>query len=366
MLNARVLSLDYRRAPEHPFPLPLHDSIAAYLYLIQVEKYDPSQIFIMGDSAGGGLASAIMTWLKNRPQFRYERIFSNFKSKLLIETHLFASMPAGLVLISPFLDLTLRQPSFILNRPFDFLTGLVGDEKTVRDPKWLHSSINNNNNNNTDTSRPNRTHYYCQDDTILMHPLVSPIYATNLSTPYIPDSANQQSSSTNQQKQQQLPSILIQAGHSELFRDECIHYFSKTLPASSDVRLELYDGMVHVFHIFTLFEPMAVLAFDRIIEFVLEKMRRRSELEAASTMQQQVQENVCLHIKKTSISANNFEINSISHPYAEFVEPGIKVLDKMKLEHGIGFEDLLPKVDDFKLAAVESPTDSAYDCSDLI
>ncbi len=62
--------IDYRRAPEHPFPLPLHDSIAAYLYLIQVENYDPSQIFIMGDSAGGGMAAATMTWLKDRPQYR--------------------------------------------------------------------------------------------------------------------------------------------------------------------------------------------------------------------------------------------------------------------------------------------------------
>jgi acetyl esterase/lipase len=51
----RVLSLDFRLAPEHPFPAALEDTLAAYRWLL-TEGYAPGQIAVGGESSGGGLA----------------------------------------------------------------------------------------------------------------------------------------------------------------------------------------------------------------------------------------------------------------------------------------------------------------------
>jgi monoterpene epsilon-lactone hydrolase len=59
----KVLAIDYRLAPEHPFPAALEDSLAAYNWLIS-EGYDPLTIVIAGDSAGGGLAIATLLALR--------------------------------------------------------------------------------------------------------------------------------------------------------------------------------------------------------------------------------------------------------------------------------------------------------------
>ena len=61
--GARVLGLEYRLAPEHPFPAPVEDSVAAYRWLLG-EGYDAGNIAIAGDSAGGGLTVAAMVQLR--------------------------------------------------------------------------------------------------------------------------------------------------------------------------------------------------------------------------------------------------------------------------------------------------------------
>ena len=64
--ETRMLILDYRLAPEHPFPAALEDSVCAYEWLINSEGYDPKNLIIAGDSAGGGLSIATLVKLRDQ------------------------------------------------------------------------------------------------------------------------------------------------------------------------------------------------------------------------------------------------------------------------------------------------------------
>lgn len=87
--RARVLVLDYRLAPENPFPAALEDSVAAYTWLINQAGLSPNSIAVAGDSAGGNLAV----------------------SSILVARDSGTPMPAAIGLISPYLDLTNARPS---------------------------------------------------------------------------------------------------------------------------------------------------------------------------------------------------------------------------------------------------------------
>jgi len=62
--NARVLILNYRLAPENPFPAAVDDSTTAYRWLLSI-GVDPTQLVIAGDSAGGGLTVAALVALRD-------------------------------------------------------------------------------------------------------------------------------------------------------------------------------------------------------------------------------------------------------------------------------------------------------------
>lgn len=86
--GARVLSVDYRLAPEHPFPAAVDDALAAYRWLVSV-GVDPRRVVIGGDSAGGALAVAALVGLREGGD----------------------ALPAASVLLSPWLDLALTGAS---------------------------------------------------------------------------------------------------------------------------------------------------------------------------------------------------------------------------------------------------------------
>ncbi len=62
--GVRVLNVDYRLAPEHPFPAALDDAVAAYRWML-AEGIAPKRIAFAGDSAGGGLALAALLRLRD-------------------------------------------------------------------------------------------------------------------------------------------------------------------------------------------------------------------------------------------------------------------------------------------------------------
>ena len=97
--EARVWSLDYRLAPERPFPAAPQDVFAAYRALLD-QGVDPSQVVVAGDSAGGTLALGLLVQLQQHG----------------------LPLPAGGVLISPAPDLSLPGRSWHANAPTDWLT----------------------------------------------------------------------------------------------------------------------------------------------------------------------------------------------------------------------------------------------------
>ncbi|HEX4209639.1 MAG TPA: alpha/beta hydrolase, partial [Candidatus Binataceae bacterium] len=60
----RVLGIDYRLAPEHPFPAAVEDAVAAYRWLL-AQGLQPSRIAVAGDSAGGGLTIATLVAIRD-------------------------------------------------------------------------------------------------------------------------------------------------------------------------------------------------------------------------------------------------------------------------------------------------------------
>ncbi|RPD65114.1 hypothetical protein L226DRAFT_19403 [Lentinus tigrinus ALCF2SS1-7] len=98
-LDARLFAVDYRLAPETRFPGPLHDAVSAYFRLIDDLHVPPENIIVAGDSAGGGLALALLMYLRDNSY----------------------PLPSGAILLSPWVDLTMSCESWDSNAPYDII-----------------------------------------------------------------------------------------------------------------------------------------------------------------------------------------------------------------------------------------------------
>jgi len=95
-VRAKVISVDYRLAPEHPYPAAVDDALAAYVALLQ-SGVDPSNIVFAGESAGGGLAVATLINARDHG----------------------LPLPAAAFVMSPMTDLTLAGSTMETRRDAD-------------------------------------------------------------------------------------------------------------------------------------------------------------------------------------------------------------------------------------------------------
>lgn len=175
----RTVAVDYRLAPEHPFPAAVDDATTAYRWLIEGGA-PPEKIVFAGDSAGAGLAVATMLRCKSTG----------------------LPLPSAAVLFSPFADMGTSGQSIVDNRPRDVLV--------------------------TEGVAPSMAETYLAGADP-RSPEASPIYG---------DLAG-------------LPPIMIQVSSHEVLLDDSLRLLRAAILADVKVHLRVYQGLPHVWQLFT-------------------------------------------------------------------------------------------------------------------
>ena len=196
----RVLGLEYRLAPENPFPAAVEDSIAAYRWLLS-QGVESKNIAIAGDSAGGGLTPATLIALR----------------------YVGEPMPAAGVCISPWVDLEGIGGSMTTKAEVDPIV-----QRELLDV-LANLYLGN---------RDRRT------------PLAAPLYADL----------------------QGLPPLLIQVGSSETLLDDSNRLTERAKAAEVDATLEVWEDMIHTWHLFAPILPEGQQAIERIGEFLRQRV----------------------------------------------------------------------------------------------
>jgi acetyl esterase/lipase len=191
-LRMNVFLPEYRLAPENPFPAALEDVTKIYHWLLK-QGYNSSNIIISGDSAGGGLSLATVLSLHDHHD----------------------PLPAAIVCMSPWVDLTMRGQSHITNAKEDVIL------KTETLKEWADYYVG--------TEKPE-------------HPLISPIFADL----------------------HDLPPLFIQVGSDEILLDDSI----SLAKAAPNTTLKIWDGMWHDWHVFGALIPESKKAFEEIKQFI--------------------------------------------------------------------------------------------------
>ncbi|HIF67363.1 MAG TPA: alpha/beta hydrolase [Acidimicrobiia bacterium] len=101
--GCRVLSVEYRLAPEHPHPAPVDDAVTSYNWAVD-QGYEPAKIALAGDSAGGGLTAACLLTLRDQQ----------------------IELPAAAMMISPWLDMGFTGESMLTNEGHDSSISPIG------------------------------------------------------------------------------------------------------------------------------------------------------------------------------------------------------------------------------------------------
>lgn len=170
-----VLCFDYRLAPEHPFPAALEDAVKAWNYLMLL-GYGAKDVILTGDSAGGNLALALTLKLKEEGRI----------------------LPRGLVLMSPWTDLTSSGESFETRAELD----------PVLDRAYIDRMV--------DAYAPGRD---------LKDPYISPLFGNF----------------------EGFPPTYIQVGENEILLSDSGRLQKALEDAGVPVRTDVYPGMWHVF-----------------------------------------------------------------------------------------------------------------------
>lgn len=192
----QVVHMDYPLAPEHPFPEAI-DAIFDVYQALLVQGIQPKDIIVSGDSCGANLALALCLRLKQQPEL----------------------MPSGLILMSPYLDLTLTSESLRFNQKHDALLSIEA----------LQAGIN----------------HYLKDGVQADDPRVSPLF----------------------DDLKGLPPTLVQVGSKEILLDDSKRFREKAEKANVKVNFKLYTGMWHNFQMFNAWFPEAKQALADIAEF---------------------------------------------------------------------------------------------------
>ncbi|MFG2003996.1 alpha/beta hydrolase fold domain-containing protein [Spirillospora sp. NPDC048911] len=189
-----VLVPDYGLAPEAPFPAAVEDAVQAYLWLLD----QGHRVIISGDSSGAGLALSVLLWLK-----RHE-----------------LPLPAGAVLMCPWVDLAYVLPEVVPGDPQLVVTG--------------------------------RLMRRCVDHYLAGHPLDDPL-VNPLGSPEVLAG---------------LPPLLIQAGTGDHVLNQSQALAERARAQGVDAALELYPVATHGFHIFWPFLPEAMRALEQAGTFI--------------------------------------------------------------------------------------------------
>ncbi len=187
---------EYRLAPEHPHPAAVEDALAAYKGLLD-QGVPPHKIFIAGDSAGGGLSLALALRLKAAP----------------------LPQPAGIVLLSPFVDMTHSGASMLSPQQKEWLLT----------KSFIH-----------DASK----HYAGGQES--KTPTISPLFADLRG----------------------LPAMFMQVGSEEFLLDDSTRLAQAATEQGVPVTLQIWPRMWHVWQLHGGQMPEADRAIDSMAEFI--------------------------------------------------------------------------------------------------
>jgi len=185
----RLLSIDYRLAPQHPFPAAVDDAVLAYRWLLE-QGVAASEIGWFGESAGGGLTLASLHALKQND----------------------LPLPAAIVVLSPWTDLTLSSESYFT---------LDSD-----DPAFSRDEL----------EFLARAYYQDSDPE---DPLISPVFGEFSG----------------------FPPTLLQVGSKEIVLSDSLRVARYARAAGVSVDLDVWDGMWHVFQFMNVPESQQAIAF---------------------------------------------------------------------------------------------------------